>query len=101
MLIEDKAGLEEAEAVRNAFAEAGFDVEVEARYGSKGVGVETWIVVVPVFSISAFFKAFLDEAAKDAYPALKRLLRNNAAGTPGLRQRRGQLTGPRLSVHHE
>ena len=75
MLIEDTARPDEVEAVRKAFAEAGFDVEVEAGYGRKGVDVGTGIVVVLLFSL----KVFAEEALKDGYVGLKRLRRNVSA----------------------
>jgi hypothetical protein len=70
--VEDTASRDQVRAVAEAFARAGFEVEVEPDYGRRALGDLPWVVYVPLaVPISAFFTAFASEAGKDAYAVVK------------------------------
>ncbi len=72
VIVEDTATPDEVAAVKEVFARAGFDVEVDAAFGRRSADVLPWIVsVVLVTPIVAFFASFGAEAGKDAYGAVK------------------------------
>jgi hypothetical protein len=71
LFVDDQATPEEAVAVKEAFARAGFPATVERGLQWGGVGEEPWGVVVTLgVPIPAFFAAFATEGATDAYPAV-------------------------------
>ena len=92
VLIEDTAPPEHVDAVAAAFARAGFEVEVAPVFGRKSADVLPWIVrVVLLVPVGAFFATFGAEAAKDAYSALKELLRDVSAARRGAGTGEGSL----------
>jgi hypothetical protein len=77
--LEAHASEDEMAAVTAIFAEAGFDARVSTDPYAKGAGGEfPWMVVIAL-PAGVFFKAFLEEvakeAAKDSYRVLKRFIK--------------------------
>ena len=92
VLIEDKASAEDAEAVAEAFARAGIDVEVDRAIGRKAAIDLPWIVAVPLgISITAFLTGFFSEAGKDGWQVLKALVRDLATTRSGAGTGEGSL----------
>lgn len=72
VLVDASASAAEITAVEEAFARAGFAVEVEASLETRSAVEVAWIVIVGLsIPIVKFLQTFGDEAAKDAYPAFK------------------------------
>jgi hypothetical protein len=71
LFVDDQATPEEAVAVKEAFARAGFPATVKRGLQWSGVGEDPWGVVVTLgVPIPAFFAAFATEGTTDAYPAV-------------------------------
>src|SRR5437764_623492 len=58
-------------AVREAFEQHGFAVEVVANYERNSAGELPWVVLVAVLSFNGFLKGLGETAGKDANEALK------------------------------
>jgi len=72
--VEAEASADEIAAVAAAFAEAGIAAEVTADFERRGAGGNyPWLVVFSV-PAAAFFTTIANEAGKDAYKVLKRLV---------------------------
>ncbi len=90
--IEETATTVEVEAVRAAFARAGFDVEVVADYSLRARGGLPWIIELALtVPVSAFFAAFGAEAGKDAYAATKRWVKDVIRSRAGSNAAEGTL----------
>jgi hypothetical protein len=84
VVIEDTAPSEHLDAVAQAFASAGFDVEVVADYGRRSMDLLPWVVLVDLLvPVRPFFNAFFTEAGKDAYASVKKWLRDVSAARAG------------------
>ncbi len=76
VVIEDTAPPEHPAAVKEAFARAGLEVEVDPSYGRRSGEVLPWIVLVVVGLplkgfLEGFGKGFGEAAGRDSYEALK------------------------------
>lgn len=66
---------DELAAVKAGFREAGFDARVSSDPWAKGAGGDfPWMVIISV-PVGLFIKALAEEAGKDAYKHLKRLVK--------------------------
>jgi hypothetical protein len=72
VVIDRWASPEEARAIEEAFARAGFSVEVERAIETRSAGAVPWIIYVTLtVPIAAFLGKFASEAGKDAYATVK------------------------------
>jgi len=72
--LEAYAPSDELAAVAAAFAEAGIPAEVTTNFEWKGAGGDyPWLVVITT-SLAPFLATFANEAYKDAYKSLKKLV---------------------------
>ena len=71
-MIESGAAPEQVAAVAEAFARAGFEVEVDPSYERRSVDLLPWVVLIELrVQTKPFFDAFLTEAGKSIYAAIK------------------------------
>jgi len=74
----------ELAALDAAFRHAGFDVRVERTVEARSAGAMPWVVYVVLGApIATFFTSLASEAAKDAYPPLKRWIKDMWAAREG------------------
>jgi hypothetical protein len=90
--LEAEASANEIAAVAAAFAEAGIPAEVKADFERRGAGGNyPWLVVVSV-PAAAFFTTLANEAGKDAYKVLKRLVGRIHEARKASSKAKGSLT---------
>jgi hypothetical protein len=97
VVIEDTAPAEHVDAVKDAFARAGLDVEVEAAYGRRSLDLLPWaVVVVLAYPIKPFLDGFFtrmgDRAADDSYDGFKTLIRDIIEARRGTGNGNGSIT---------
>jgi hypothetical protein len=78
--IEETAPPGHADAVVDAFRQAGFDVEVQADYGRRSLGDLPWVVQVAVDGSLAGFFGALGVDAYNRFKALVHAIRHARAG---------------------
>lgn len=92
VVIERTAPPEHAAAVKEAFARAGFDVEVECAYGWKSADVLQWIVlVILALPLRGFLEGFGSAAGADAYKAVKAWLEDVSSARSGAGTGKGSI----------
>lgn len=80
VLVERRANAQEIERIRSAFDSIGLPVEVDAGYEVKSVPTEPFATTILIATAIIFIKAFIDEAAKDAYRGVRKVA-GKALGT--------------------
>lgn len=82
--IEDTATPDHRDAVTQAFARAGFDVDVEAGYGRRSADVLPWIVQVDLLlPVKVFLLAVVGAAGTDAYSGVKKWVKDVRSARAG------------------